>query len=425
MLVVSLSNKRMKIFSTILIILIIIAVGFGAYWYFTKDESGGSPLSNISIGDFFPFGQSPEETPGTPVAVEQPNTDEEPVVPQETGGGNLVLPKLAKLSAAEQAGATIFASSTETIVRYVDRQTGNIYEYNISHPEKGRMRVTNTTVPKIHSAVWFEKGTSLLLEYTDNRSDIVQVVYGTIVPGKKGSTTDAIVYKELQTSFVGDSIMPVANPGLQKIAYIDSINGGNALTIANKNGASSKNITQFATSEWDVSWPAEGTIIMHTKPSASTAGFAYAVNTTNGSLRKILGDLNGLIVKPKANADTVLYSQSGPSLGLYTKSTNKTEGLTFKTLADKCTWGSKDTFYCGVPKTLPGGTYPDSWYMGTVSFDDSVWSYDIITGARKQLFDPKTVTNEEFDVTNIVVDPSEKFILFTNKKDSSLWVYTL
>lgn len=413
----------MKIISTIIIILVIIAVGFGTYWYFTKDESGGGPLSGVSIGDFFPFGKAPENEVNTPST--ETGTDNETEI--ENGSNSVaVLPKLFKISSGEHAGATIFASSTETLVRYVDRQTGNVFEYNLSKPEQGNTRITNTTIPKIYSVVWFEKGESMILEYIDERTDTPQAVYATISPNK--ASTSEISYRELQTSFLSDSAILTPSPSLQNIAYIESFTGSAKVITASKSGASSKEIVSLPTSEWHISWPAENTIVATTKASESVPGYAYAINTSTGALEKIIGNKNGLAVVPNKNPDTILYSfimNRAPSVYVFTQSTGENQNSRFQTLAEKCSWGNDTVFYCGVPKTLPNKKYPDAWYMGAVSFDDRLWSYDTVSGLTKQLFDPAQITNIDLDIIDIKTDPSESYLIFTNKKDSSLWVYTL
>jgi hypothetical protein len=94
----------------------------------------------------------------------------------------------------------------------------------------------------------------------------------------------------------------------------------------------------------------------------------------------------------------------------------------FKTIPDKCVWSSTTPYvYCATPKTIPSAQYPDAWYQGKVSFNDTLWRMNTATGATEFLIDPSITTEMEFDATHLILDPTETYVLFTNKKDAQLW----
>jgi rubrerythrin len=100
--------------------------------------------------------------------------------------------------------------------------------------------------------------------------------------------------------------------------------------------------------------------------------------------------------------------------------------FSLKTLPEKCVWSqkSKNIVYCAVPQNLPQADYPDAWYQGAVSFQDQIWRLDAATGDVK-LMSTLFEANDFIDATNPILDPTETYLLFTNKNDFQLWGLTL
>src|SRR3989338_3911365 len=154
-----------KALTIILIILIIAAVGVGIYYFFDKQEGGGTGSFNIT--NYFPFGKSPETPPTSPnnTGNGTGNTTGTGVGPN---GEVLPTPQLWQISTDPQSGAVVFqtndASSSTNAVRYLDRATGNVFESKLS--VFGQKRISNTTIPKVYEALWLPTGNSLVLRYT-------------------------------------------------------------------------------------------------------------------------------------------------------------------------------------------------------------------------------------------------------------------
>ena len=102
---------------------------------------------------------------------------------------------------------------------------------------------------------------------------------------------------------------------------------------------------------------------------------------------------------------------------------NKVTDLPLWALTEKCIWSEKNSsiIYCGVSSFIPRGDDLDAWYKGLTSFSDSVWMIDIETQTATVLVDPTEKAGEEFDLIKPVLSPDEEYLLFINKRDSTLW----
>ena len=92
-------------------------------------------------------------------------------------------------------------------------------------------------------------------------------------------------------------------------------------------------------------------------------------------------------------------------------------------IPEKCVSG--ETFlYCAIPKeTLNTQTFPDDWYMGDVSFNDSLWSVDTTNQKAKVLVDFTDTSGRAIDVLKIGADREGKRVYLINKNDNTLWLF--
>jgi len=178
--------------------------------------------------------------------------------------------------------------------------------------------------------------------------------------------------------------------------------------------------------EWLPQWPEENTLALTTKASGTTGGFLYFLKTETEEFEKILGDVSGLTTNVNTDATAIFYSESidgGFSSHLLDINNYDRKKINVSTLPEKCVWSAKNTriIYCGVPGTVPNNVYPDVWYQGIVSFSDTLWKINVDTNILELLVVPAAVIGQEIDVINPFLGPNEKYLFFTNKKDSTLW----
>lgn len=419
-----------KALTIIIILVIIVAFGFGVFWFFNRQEQGGSGGFNIS--NYFPFGQGSSETPSSNGNGGETGSGSGGSSGGETSSSTpeTFVPQLWKISENPQSGAVIFVNNSDTFVRYLDKATGNVFEGNLSGTRK--KRVTNTTIPKVYETVWAGDGNTLVLRYAADNSDTIKSLYAKLAASKSTTTSESEEdLQELQGTFLPSNISQLATEpgetGKERAFYLLPDNDmGSAGFIANLDGGKSTKLFDSALREWLVSWPKKETVAFTTKPSAEVSGYLYFLNSQNGSFKKILGDVRGLTTLTKPDALQVLYSESGEnifSLGTYTLKTAMRKILSQKTLPEKCVWSKKEvsTLFCGIPKSIPANKYPDVWYQGIVSFSDAIWKVNASTSQAELIVDPKEKAGVEIDATNLILDKNEKYLLFTNKKDSQLW----
>jgi Tol biopolymer transport system component len=122
----------------------------------------------------------------------------------------------------------------------------------------------------------------------------------------------------------------------------------------------------------------------------------------------------------------VAYSESfrgSERLSYYDIKSGNDKSLQVATFSDKCVWANTDnsTIYCAVPKNIPSGIYPDSWYQGISSFTDNFWKINVDTGTTNLIYETGKNDTADVDAMNLRISPDDKYLVFTNKDDLSLW----
>jgi len=136
--------------------------------------------------------------------------------------------------------------------------------------------------------------------------------------------------------------------------------------------------------------------------------------------------VKGLTTNTSPGGAIVVYSESSDNIfktKVWDREVRESYDLPITTLPEKCAWSNLDTtvIYCGVPKGIERGTYPDLWYQGVASFSDSLWRVDIDTRVSEQIIDPFPLARADMDIINLMISENDKYLIFTNKKDSTLW----
>jgi hypothetical protein len=216
-----------------------------------------------------------------------------------------------------------------------------------------------------------------------------------------------------------------ANPAGTKIAYLVETSSGSSIYLSNFDGSGRERIYSSALSEWLLQWPDAAALSLTSKPSADVPGYLYSL-TPSGSFVRQFGNISGMTTLTSPDRKEVLYAQSTAgvfSLNTFVRATGERGEAPVTTLPEKCVW-SKDhvrTLYCGVPKNVRSSTYPDAWYQGLLSFSDDIWVIDLAMGSANVIATPVETAGEEIDLINPMLSPDEHYLIFMNKKDSSLW----
>ena len=368
---------------------------------------------------FLPFG---EPTPIDDSVIIEPNDNDSSyeIEPQNTQ-------KLTRIVSVPVAGARFIANEDgETTVRYVEQKTGDIYEYSLA--TKTSERILQQTLLGVHSALWTKSGENVVLRFLkeENENTVIKTYAISLKKDSTGSSTSV-------SKFLPDNLQEIVVSGAdtEQVVYLQK-NKGDAFIMSESLTDPGERQQLFASpfSEWLVEWIKDGLVVLTTKPSYDIEGYSYFVNTNNGTMKKILGEIKGLTVLTSPDATKILYAKSKKNvfdLVVYDIETKTETSLKLNTFPEKCVWGTENAnlLYCAISNFSNNNNLPDDWYKGKISFSDEIWLINTETGKTGIVTPMKKFTGDGIDVVEISLNLKEDRLLFTNKKDGALWMLKL
>lgn len=407
-----------KTFFIVILLLILIAGGLG--WYFLLGPNTGSTTLDTetpSTDNLFPFGNN--TTSNGQDGFGSTNTSSTTVL--EIGEINEVtgLPRLRQISTTPTAGVIAFDKASSTVIRYIERATGHIFETNSDNPQVNK--ISNVTMPKIYRALWANDGSQVIVRYL-NGNDSIKTVSAKML--SLASPEDAI-----EATPLSDSIADITAFGT-KIFYITKNSGGATGMTANFDGSSKASVWSSSFGDWSSQWTSQTGITLYSRPSYQALGSSYLLNPANGSYVNIISSTRGLGALANNDGSLALvssYESNSIKSSLVNIKTGAIEALGISTLTDKCVWSKKQTsvVYCAVPILPPLSNYPDEWYKGKVSFSDSLWRIDVVSGETKEIVNPFFESSVSMDMIDLSLNQNETVLVFKNKKDQIVWRYEL
>ncbi|HEY0948402.1 MAG TPA: hypothetical protein VGE53_02880 [Candidatus Paceibacterota bacterium] len=391
-------------------------------------------LIGLVVGAIFLFGNNATLEPGVPGNPFGSSEDRDPsssLTPDGQpvqGAGTVVAPRLiritdvpvAKGAAALYIPPVLGATSTDpgtpedVEIRFIERQSGNVYSFRVH--DRLLTRTSNRTLPGIQDAVWSADGTRAFARYLTRGSDGIERIdtYALTHDGSEGyfleQGVDAIAVQASTTVF---SLLPSSS--------------GSIGTLSNTDGSNVRTLFTSALSRLAVSFSG-GDIVATTKASSGLDGYSFLVSRADGSFTRILGPFRGLTTLANAEGTAVLFSyvdRNRTYLQTIDLATRAVTALPLSTLSEKCVWAPGGrAVYCAVPTALAGNV-PDDWYQGAQSFSDRLWRIDLDTRLATLVVDPGQVAEVAIDAVALSIDPTADVLVFTNKKDGTLWVYDL
>lgn len=404
----------------IILTLIILLLAGGAYfWFFylniplptfTSDE----PAEPVSFTPLSRTDAPPvKNTPATTTRVTEPAVRTQPEN----------IPTLRHLSVTPIGGFMASSTASSTLVRYIDRGVGHIYE--VLSANTNIDKISNTTIPRVYESYWNKNGNVAILRYLKEENDTVVNFYSELRKTATSSATVTTPY-EIKGKFLSPAIKEIAiSPKADRIFTFNLEENKGVGYISGFDENKKTRVLDTPLTQVRAEWPEENTIAITTKASGVSAGHLYFLDIKKGLLKKIIGGITGLATKTASNGKKVLFSIGGNkvSTALYNIKDSSTQEIVFKTLADKCVWSKMhaDDVYCAVPNEIPTGIYPDDWYKGNISFVDQIWHLDTTTGEVHLLVNLLNLSNDLIDATDLTLDPKENFLYFVNKRDMTLW----
>ncbi len=408
-------NKKLLILIPLAIIII-----FGLWWIL----SGGSKQAPVT-------NQTPIESPfGSAEGLDGQSVNNnfvgEVAHKGEERGNQSINTKgarLFKLTSAPVAGFTSYSKASTTVVRFVDRGTGHIFDAMIP-VGSGNVevtRLTNNTITPVYEA-HFKADASVAVFRTLDEVNEIRNSFITIT-APNGTSTGLYTFKSLGWNEQADSLAVGSGNTLY---YVDKNSG--AINSIGFQGEGRKTLWASQFKSWVIHPVSSGAIIA-TKASYNIPGFAYKLSSA-GALTKILGPLNALTVNSNKSGDRIIYSYSnGGEIKTFAQnlSGKPADEINPGTLAEKCVWSAKLTqvFYCGTPLTGITGAEPDNWYKGVTHFTDYIWRFDTNSKISTLISNPSVEFDTKLDIYKPALSVDENYFIFLNKTDLSLWVLSL
>jgi len=400
-------DKRKIIIIAVVVVLVLIIIG--VWWYYSRKPASERPGI---ISALFPFAKEVQVVPGTGGLKLKPGEEaqvgKEQKITEKTEGGR----KLIRLTDKAISGAGL----ASTTVRYVERETGHIYE--IGFDAQNRQRLSNTTILKTFESFWSPKADRAIIRYFEDQT----AGQGPYLNAKTFSLNLNNPNSTSSTVFFPKGILGMAvSPTEEKAFYLFSLNETARGAVSGFENKAPKEIFNNPFGEFNVFWPKSDLIVLLTKPSFDVKGYLYSLNPSSGAFSKIMGDINGLTALVSPDFSKVIYGQSMAS-SLVTKvflpKDNSSADLEFTTFPEKCVFSkaNKNIVYCAVPDNLPRAEYPDDWYQGIIFFKDSMWQKDFSTGKTTII-----MNNINADIINPLLTKDDGYLIFTDKDDNTLW----
>lgn len=417
----------------IILTLIIGTIVAGVFLYY---RSGGEEKVTPTFSGFLPF----EGAPTTPTAPgEEPVSAEEVTrTPSESDADAFVTEaatsttasfrQFKQVSETAQAGAVFFARGAEYFVRYIEEGTGHVFETDLFGNAR---RLTNTTVPKIQEVYWNKDGSALVFRHLRGKGNEVVTVQSALAVKEKtaGDTRNGAnepLFTQDAKRLPNETRAIAVSPNRTKLFYlVDEAEGSGAYGIVSDFAAAKQ--TQVFVSphqEWFPLWPAEQTIALVSNPSAEAPGALLFLDTKTERATLVMDSVPGLTALVAPDTKRVLYAESARGsfeTRLFDVAEHISEEFPVTTLPEKCLFLGGGELACAVPRAIPRESYPDAWYLGLVSFDDDIWKIDIATGKTTQIPFTEELRNARIDAIRLSYDQTTRTLLFTNKKDGSLW----
>ncbi len=417
-----------KTLAIITILLILSLIGAGLYYYlyfYSKNPKLNLPNNTGSTNSgFSPFDNSNSGNKTSSTSTQSSNIATS--TNTKTTDSEYKNPKLRQISTTPIAGMTASSTASTSIVRFMDRGTGHIFEARNTSSEIKTL--SNTTLPKIYEMFGNKNGNNFIVQYLKNDTDTITNFYTEL---RSTGTTTFQTPSELKGTYLSPDVQQVVvSPNGDRVFTWNIENGRGVGYISSFNEKTKVKIIDTPLTQVIIDWPETNTVTLTTKASAVASGYIYSIDIKSGAMKTVLGGYKGLTGKISRDNSKLLYS-ARTSNNFITSLINTKNGsaldIIFKTLSDKCVWSTlrKDELYCAVPTEIPDAIYPDDWYKGSVSFVDQIWHMNVTTGQVHLLANPLKLSDALVDATKLSLDPKENTLYFINKRDLTLWALDL
>ena len=441
-------NTRKKLFFLFLLLLLI---GIGVYFFFLRDTGEVAPEptdtgERVTVGDQLglgdievvippeqiPFVRDPEEgfLPGQPTdQLSLIRLDE--TIPIISVEDDTPLPRLFRLFEGPTAGYRVDQKDDGSwVARVLEQGRGN--RYIIDTSPYSLDLVTNGEFTKVVEGYIFANGSTLVMLESDIDETITHSVFTPFTPTPTNNTVQRFE----------DNIRVATNDEnlLFFIHKVDEKAVGLVVDVSDPENTTM--VWESTFGSWLPRWGRNSYITLSTPISQFAKGYVYLVDPAGEEPMNRFVDLStgGSAFMDTSSGYFFLYEiarddfAGKASVTEYTRETAIDMPIT---LPEKCD-GLNGIFVCAVPTVIPSETvsgyetrFPDSWYQGDISFDDSVVLIDAVTGEKRLIMssdqpDIRALTGgSTFDIIDPRISDDGRYLFFIHKGDLSLWMLRL
>jgi hypothetical protein len=365
----------------------------------------GTPNSTQDV--FANLGFSGSEERPTPEVVEPLPDTSNPVV-------NVARPPLRQLTLRPVAGFFVPDDVLSTYIRYVERGTGYIYEINLGTGEE--TQVTSLTVPQTVQAFFAPDGSSVAL--TNYESDIQNTVILQLQQTGSGfEITNSVPLPPFADNLSYQST--------STILYTLTSNEGTIGYSYNLNTQLRKELFSVPLTQITTVW-GNGVVdtYFYPKPTRHLPGSVYWLKN-NEPTRLTLSEKGFMFLANNTNRlATALFDKKTFSTKTLHGGVSPTQ-FAYPLLPEKCAFydAMSESMWCGASPESADADFLEDWYQGSLNADDDLWLINISTGEMSLLSDMQTESGRQIDIASIKSAPAGLSVFFTNKIDSTLWMY--
>lgn len=405
------------------------------FWFLYSTDPDGAQTGTSTDEGLFLFGRSEE-------------VGERSLTPTETETDTILFSeersqRVFQVSDEPVAGAQLLlrrigSDRVAPRIRYIERATGHIYEVN---PDDGTtIKLSNTTLPRIQRAEWFDDATAFIVQYLDASAIHVQTYAARLVPPpeeQEGVVSEEEVrpkdenrpvFWKLDGTFLPEDILTFAlAPHEKAILYVRPQSFGSVGVVTSLDGTQSRRVYSSALQELVPQWASESRATLTTRPAAAASGALFTLNPQTETMQLRVSGPPALTTRTNPSGTQALMfslSQGVPALEVYDFEDDTVQRVTFTTLPEKCVWSQlhEREVYCAVPTDLPSSKFPGAWYQGKLYTSDVIWRINLDTEQTDLIVAPPDFENKTaIDAVELELGPNEEFLLFVNKRDRTLW----
>lgn len=416
-------QKKYILLAGALVLLAIIGLSY--WWFSSSDRTGGGADSIFGFGG---FGEPPPAN-STDKTRNQGEMPEVPTIGESSSQGEWAT-QFVRLSDFPVAGMGISESSGA--LRFVEREKGNIYEVRGLDKSTVR-RITNTTILAVQEAFFGDGGSTVVLRHLDDKfggiGKTIKTFAGRIFPSDSEDTAGSVEGAYLPNDISEISLSPSGSSMVMVIPTAD----GSSIRVSDVLERNPKEVIRDPIREWIPYISNDGSIFLASKATYDAPGYLFEIDKSTKRYRKIVGGKIGMTALPSPDGKKALVSENmNNSVTMSIAGVHRTEQesvisetlpVSLSSVSQKCVWTKNGLrAYCAAFVQLPQGTkFPDDWYQGVVSTDDTFWRIDATTGETELIGEPFTSTGKVFDAINLVISDDESTLYFINKQDGILW----